>query len=334
MDLVDLELFLDVARRGSFAAVARERGVDASSVSRSIAALEAAAGAKLLRRTTRTMTLTEAGDLYLARLPHLLQSLRRLREEAASLRGQPVGTLRMTASVAFGEVCIVPLLAEFGARVPRLQLELLLSDDTLDLVGQRIDLAIRLTPASGADLRAVKLRSTRYRVVASPAYLKANGRPKKPADLEKHACLTFALPAFRTRWLFRATSSHAAGSAANHDAIEAVPLTSRFIVSNALALRAAAIAGLGPALLADWLIGPELDSGALVDVFPAHDVTATTFETGAWLVYPGNDAPPQKTRGAIDFFRERLSGALPNRSPPATTRHSKSVRPRRRRRQP
>lgn len=304
MNLSELEVFVDVARRGSFVAVARERGLDPSSVSRSIAALEASVGAKLFRRTTRTMALTEAGSLYLARLPPVLDELVRMREEAASLRGEPVGTLRLTASVAFGEVCLVPLLAELTARYPRLKLELLLADDILDLVEQRIDLAIRLQPPDSADLKAVKLRTTRYRVVASPAYLRAQGRPKVPLELSTHRCLVFALPAFRARWLFRATQ-HRPDDATAGD-VDAVPIQTGLVISNALALRAAALAGLGPALLPDWLIEPEVQRRALVDVFPRHDVTATTFATGAWLIYPGGDTPPKKTRAVVDFFRSRL----------------------------
>lgn len=121
MDLQGLDLFIEVARQGSFAAAARSRGLDPSSVSRTIAGLEAQLGARLFQRTSRAMMLTEAGELYLARLPGVIDELTRLRDEAASLRADPVGVLRMTASVAFGERCLTPLLSAFQGELSAAQ---------------------------------------------------------------------------------------------------------------------------------------------------------------------------------------------------------------------
>lgn len=295
MNLPDLSLFLDVARQGSFAAVARDRGTDPSSVSRSIAALEAALGARLFQRTSRRMVLTEAGELYLARLPAVIEDLERLRDEAASLRAEPVGALRLTTSVAFGQVCLLPLLPAFSAAFPRVKLELLLTDSTLDLVADRIDLAIRLGPSVRADVIGVRLMPTRYRVVASPAYLAATGAPRHPSDLTNRTCLLLSLTDFRSRWVFR----NAAGQ-------EEVAIAGQFVISNPLALQAVTRAGLGPALLADWLIAEDLAQGHLVDLFPGHEVTATTFDTAAWLLYPSRAYLPRKTRSAIDFLRGRF----------------------------
>lgn len=295
MDFEQLSLFIEVARRGSFAAVARDRGTTPSSVSRVVATLEASLGARLFQRTTRAMALTEAGELYLARLPAILEQLESVREDAVSLHADPVGVLRVTASVAFGEVCLVPLLPEFAERFPRLTLELVLSDENLDLARERIDLAIRLGPKYDTDVVGVKLFGTRYRVVASPTYLERRGRPGRPADLAAHECLLFALPSYRSRWIFRKAA----------ETVE-VPVHGRFVVSSALPKRRAAIAGLGPALLPDWLIGPDVAAGRLEDLFPGYDVTATTFGTSAWLLYPRTDALPRKTRIAVDFLRSRL----------------------------
>ena len=298
MDLNALGLFVEVAGRGSFAAVARDRGIDPSAVSRTIATLEGALQTRLFQRTTRAMALTEAGEHYLARLRPLVEEFARVRDEAASLRSDPIGTLRLTASVAFGEVCLVPLLGAFRARFPRLQLELLLTDSNLDLLADRIDLAIRLAPSHRADVVGVKLFATRYRVVASPAYLRQQGRPGL-ADLAFRSSLLFALPDFRSRWLFRR----------GEETIE-VPVRGDFVISNALVLRAAAVAGLGPALLADWLVGSDLRSGLLEDLFPDHEVTATEFETAAWLLYPSRDYLPRKTKVAIEFLQARLGATI------------------------
>ena len=295
MDVNDLSLFLDVARKGSFAAVARDRAIDPSSVSRAIAALEASLGTRLFQRSSRVMVLTEAGELYKARLPAVVEELARMRDEASSIRSDPVGLLRMTASVAFGERCLLPLLPAFRDSFPRLRLELLLTDGNLDLLAERIDLAIRLGPSVRADVIGERLMRTRYRVVASPAYLASAGMPATPAELRDRPCLLLSLPEFRTRWIFRKAAVE-----------EDVAVSGQFVMSSPLALRSGALAGLGPTLLPDWLIGEDLSADRLVDLFPAHEVTATTFDTAAWLLYPSRDYMPRKTRSAIAFFRTRL----------------------------
>lgn len=295
MDVNLLHLFVDVAQRGSFSAVARDRSIDPSSVSRSIAALEAELGVRLFQRTSRTLALTEGGDAYLARVAPLLEELELARDEAVVTLTDPVGALRLTTSVAFGQTRVVPLLGDFTRAFPRLDLELIMSDANLDLVADRIDLAIRLAPSYRADVIGIKLMATRYRVVASPGYLDREGSPGHPDDLTRRDCLRFALPEYRTRWLFRQAN-----------AVMEVPVRGRLLMSNALALRSAALAGVGPALLADWLIREDLEAGTLVDLFPAFEVTATAFETAAWLLYPSRDRLPQKVRVAIDWLRMRI----------------------------
>lgn len=296
MDIELLRLAVAVGRRGSFAAVARERGTDPSTVSRAVAALEAELGLRLFQRSTRRLTPTEVGSSYLAGVEAVADQLDRAREEALALSSGLAGTLRLTASVAFGQTCLVPLLGEFRAAHPALGLELLLTDANLDLVAERVDLAIRLGPPALADLVGTRLRATRYRVVAAPAYLAAAGRPQVPAELGRHRCLLFTLPAFRRRWLFRDPAG----------AVQAVPVQGDVAASGALALRDLALAGLGPALLADWLVDADLAEARLVDLFPDHAVTATIFETAAWLLYPHRRHLPAKVRVAIDFLKQRL----------------------------
>ncbi len=296
MKIEDLNLFVDVARHGSFAAVARDRGTDASNISRAISNLEDSLGTRLFQRTTRAMVLTEAGNLYLQRLPSIIEDMERLRDEAASVDADPVGTLRLTASVAFGQVCIVPMLSKFADAFPRLKLDLVLSDNNLDLISERIDLAIRLGESYRADVIGAKLFPTRYHAVASPTYIEKFGRPVAPQELSQRSCLLFSLPDFRTKWLFKSS-----------DGVLEVPVKGQFILSNVMALRSAALAGLGPTLLVDWMIGDVLKSGDLVDLFPAHQVTATAFDTAAWLLYPSREYLPQKTRSVITFLRENLS---------------------------
>lgn len=297
MNMTDVGLFLDAARLGSFAAAARSRGLDPSSASRSVAALEAELGVRLFQRTTRRFSLTEAGALWRARVEPLVEEFARAAAEASQASGAPQGQLRLTASVALGVSRITPLLPAFRDAFPALKVECLFTDANLDLVAERIDLALRLAPAIEGDLIATKLFDTRYHVVASPRYLETAPPLRAPDDLAGHRCLLLALPAFRARWLFRDAKGR----------IEEVAVDGDVVISSPLALRASALTGLGPALLSDVIIGEDLRAGRLVDLFPKRRATATTFETGAWAVYPSRAFLPGKVRAAIDFFRSALA---------------------------
>jgi DNA-binding transcriptional LysR family regulator len=300
MDLATLRLFVDVAERLSFASVARDRSLDPSVVSREIAGLEAKLGTRLFQRTTRVMTLTEAGEAYLAAIKPHVDGLEAAEDTLAEAAREPEGLLRVTASAALGETLLVPLMPRFQAALPRLQVELLLTDANVDLVAERVDIAIRLAPSFRADVIGVKLFPTRYHVVASPHYVERYGRLNRPEDLSERQCLLFALPEIRTRWIF-----------ATRGEPQEVAVQGRLISSNATALRLAALAGLGPALLADWLISDDLASGALIDLLPDHRATPTSFDTAAWLLYPSRAYMPRKTRSAIDFFKDQLKGGKP-----------------------
>lgn len=293
MDLNALDLFAAVARRGSFAAVAKERGLNPSIVSRGIADLEARLGVRLFQRTTRSMSLTEVGEIYLTRIEPLIEELERARDEAVGAAGAPRGLLRLTASVTFGQRWIVPLLGRFTAQHPGLQVACVFTDANVDLVADRIDLAIRLAPEIEGDLVAAKLMETRYAVVASPGYLASHEPLSVPADLARHRCLLFPLKPYRTRWLFK----DAAGD------VETIPIAGDITLSPAGALLDAAIEGLGPTLLPDWLTRDAIREGRLVDVFPHHRAAATTFDTGAWLVYPTRSYLPNNVRVMMDFLK-------------------------------
>lgn len=296
MDTQTLRIFVDVARRESFAAVARDRNCDPSSISRAVALLEDDLGVRLFHRTTRSLTLTEAGELYLRRVEGVTQELDAARDEAVASTSGPNGVLRLTASVAFGMRCLAPLLPAFRTAFPGLKLELILTDANLDLVAERIDLAIRLGPSIAADVVGVKLFTTTYRVCASPAYLAKSLPLATPADITQHSCLLFSLPEFRTRWLFRDQTG----------AVTEVPVHGDIVISNAMALRDCALSGLGPVLLADWLISEDIKARRLLDLFPCHQVTATSFETAAWLLYPSRAFLPNKVRVTIDFLKAHL----------------------------
>lgn len=304
MDTDSLNIVVTVARLGSFASAARALDADPSSVSRTVASVEAALGLRLFQRTTRRLTVTEEGEAYLRRIGPLLEEFDLAREEASRIRDEPSGTLRFTTSVAFAHECVVPYLGEFQERYPALAVELHPTDANLDLIAAGMDLAVRLAAAPQGDLVSTRLSRTRYRVVASPDYVASHGPFTHPRQLENCDCLRFALPDFRTRWRFRR---------GGEETFE-VPVSGRVLISNALALRRAALDGLGPALLPDWLIRRHLDEGRLSDLFADHECAATDYDTGAWALYPSRSFLPQKVRVAIDFLREKLrpaGGAIP-----------------------
>jgi DNA-binding transcriptional LysR family regulator len=297
MNSEGLELLVEVARLGGFAPVARSRNIDPSAVSRSIAGLEAELGVRLFHRSTRKLSLTEAGHLYLSRIEPLIDELSHAGEEALSASKGVTGSLRMTASVAFGYQKLAPLLAEFRAKHPMLKLEVLLTDVNMHLVNDRIDLAVRLGSRFEGDVICTKLINTRYRVCASPSYIRTHGKPHKPQDLKKHSCLLLSLPEFRNKWHFSDRKNK----------VQDVEVTGEVIISNPLVQQRCALEGMGPALLADWLCDEHVAAGNLVDLFPSHAVTATSFDTGVWLLYPSRNYLPGKVRAMIDFLRERLA---------------------------
>jgi len=301
LNLSTLQTLVEVVRQGSFAAVARERNVDPSSVSRAIANLEKDLGIRLFQRTTRQLSLTEAGAVYYERVEPLIDELKGAIAAAKEVSNQPKGTLRITTSVSFGIACIVPHLPLFEARYPELSIELILSDSVLDLVNERIDIAIRLGQMADSTLMARRLMPTQYFVCASPAYLAKQGHPHYPQALSKHECLCFALKGFRSRWLFKGQGGKGQGGEA-----KTVLVRGRTVISNAIALRDCVLSGMGIALLPNWLVQADLAAGNLVNVFPHYAVTATTFETAAWFVYPSKKHLPLKVKVLMDFLKEEL----------------------------
>ena len=298
MNTADLDTLMVVIRFGSFAAAARELNVDPSSISRTVAALEEELGTRLFQRSTRQLAVTEAGAVLAQRLGPLLEELQEIRDAATESSARVQGTLRVTVSNTFGQQRIVPLLPAFCREHPALDLDLILSDAIVDLVAERIDVAVRLGALHDSSLVAVPLLKTRYRVVASPTWLRQRGAPlAAPQELQDCDCLAFSMPEFRERWLFRPIGGGAK---------LAVTIKPRVLMTNGLALREVTLAGLGASLLPDWLVGEDLAARRLVDLFPRHDVAVVDAPTGAWLVYPSRSYVPAKVRAFIDFVRRAI----------------------------
>ncbi|HHJ15636.1 MAG TPA: LysR family transcriptional regulator [Gammaproteobacteria bacterium] len=301
MDLSTLQIFIDVVRRGSFAAVAREMDVAASSISRSVNSLEKELGIRLFQRSTRRMKLTEAGMVYYSRVEPLVDEILRAQTMAVDIGEHPKGRLRITAPVTFGQISLIPLLPEFSEAYPDLSLEIIMTDSVVDLLTECIDVAIRLGPLEDSTFIASRLCKMDFAICASPDYLARHAPLQTPPDIRQHNCLLFPIAGYRSRWLFRNPKGR----------ITEVPVNGRCSISNANSLMQCALRNMGLALLPRWVVRNEIESGALIDIFPDYDVTATEFDTAAWLLYPSREYLPLKVRAFVDFLKQRFSESPP-----------------------
>jgi LysR family transcriptional regulator for bpeEF and oprC len=245
MDRLDaIKVFVRVVESGSFSAVARELRVGQPAISKQVAALEAHLGAQLLRRTSRSSSLTEAGRDFYESAVHLLGELEAAESRIGRGQVSPSGLLRVTVAPAFGRVCIVPQLPLFFARYPELRVELLVTERFTNLVEDGIDLAIRHGELGDSSLVSRKLGTTAVVAVASPKYLKRSGEPLRPADLDQHQCLTFVADGKQLPWRF--------------DGHVTYQPRGNFRTNDGEDLRAAALAGLGIAQAPAWLFERDL----------------------------------------------------------------------------
>ena len=293
MDVMQsMAVFRRVAEAGSFSAVARESDMSQSSVSKHIAWLEDRLGTKLLNRSTRSITLTEAGKEY---YHHCIRILNDFQEAEASVgkgKIKPTGTLRISTSAAFGRTCLLPYLGEFFEAYPDIDVDLMFDDDYVDLVKEGIDLAIRIGPLADSTLIARKIGTTPRVVVASPEYLVKYGRPRKPADLVKHNCLFYSLQKTPDHWYFNSTQ----------EGEESVHVSGRLKASSPDAVCDATIQGLGISVNCEWFVRHYIEQGKLKVIL--EDYHPSAYDIHA--VYPERRFVPQKVKRMIDFLAEKL----------------------------
>ena len=305
MDTQHLRTFVEVVRQGSFAGAARRLNLATSQATRAVAAIESELGARLLHRTTRKVTLTQPGAAYYEQVSALLEQLDAAAEDLRSSTVEVRGLVRLTASLALGQRLVIPLLPKLHALHPGLQLDLRFSDMNVDLIGQQVDIALRQGPTVDDSLVGVRLARLRYRVCASPAYIERCGRPRTPADLAHCDCLRIALPGFQSEWTFRP-----AGGGGDTPQTEVVPVKGWMVASSALSLHQAALAGLGPVLLADWLLDEDIAAGRLIDLFPDYEATSTHFDSAVWLLFASREHLPRRVRVVVDFLRTELQALI------------------------
>jgi DNA-binding transcriptional LysR family regulator len=288
MEIEDIQAFVVVADAGGLTPAAGRLGVSKSIVSRRIARLEKSLGATLLTRTTRGAALTEAGATFREHAARIAAEADAARD-AVSPDGKVRGRLRVAAPLSFGATHFAPVLAELAARYPDLEIQSSYSDRVVDLVAEGFDAAIRLGMLEDSSLIARRIASFSGRLVASPDYLERRGTPRSPEDLPAHD----AVNRVNDEWPLQ------------HDGrVITIHPRARFTADNGAALVPAALAGLGIALLPDFLINEHLASGALVAILPDYPMP----EAGVYVVRPPGGDAPCKVRVLIDIMVEKFGG--------------------------
>jgi DNA-binding transcriptional LysR family regulator len=290
-----MRLFAEVVDSGSFSAAGRRLGMAASSVARGIGALENQLGARLLNRTTRKLGLTEAGRLYHERSKRILAEVEEARLSVTQLEAAPRGTLRLNVPVVFGRLHVAPTLPDFLALYPALRVDLAMTDAFVDLVEEGVDLAVRIGDLQDSSLIARRLAPNRRVLCASPAYLGRHGVPAVPAALAGHNCLIYKRQENRSVWRLR-----------NGGRIHEIEVSGSLLANNADVLHVAALGGLGLAILPIWLVGPDIQRGALKIVLADHQVSSAAFDTNIYAVFPHSRHLSAKVRAFIDFLRQRF----------------------------
>lgn len=257
--LENLQAFIDVARKGTFSAVARSRNVAVSSIARQVDALEASLGIRLFHRSSRRLLLTDAGEQFLPRAVGIVSELDEARAALLDAQAEPSGLLSVTAPAAFGRRHVAPAAATFLQQHPLIELDLHFSDHWVDLSSTRADVAIRSGALPDSDLTSTPLAPVRRLACASPDYLKRHGRPSKPEDLLGHSCLTVS-SASRTPtgwWSFHGVNKG-----------RALAVQGQLRTDDTEVLLQAAVSGLGVVHLASWLVSDMIAAGRLVCLFP------------------------------------------------------------------
>lgn len=288
-NLSDMAVFARVSEVGSFSGAARQLGLTPSAVSRQVARLEDVLRVRLLERTTRKLRLTEAGSAALPRCQAMVAAAREVMALSDTQSATPRGLVRISIPEAFAQQVVHPLMPAFLARYPEVDVQLIITDRTVDLFEEAVDLAIRITDAPPPGLAGRPLMSSPHVVCASPRYLAERGSPVHPRDLAQHSCLYLGADDRDRHWRFQK----------NGDEVS-VRVSGRYVADHSEVRLDGALHHLGIASLPRFTAARALQSGELVSVLSdwAH---VTDYAGTAWLLYPPNRYLPAKLRAWIDF---------------------------------
>ncbi|WP_426611630.1 LysR family transcriptional regulator [Bradyrhizobium sp. McL0616] len=297
--LQELTVFVRAAESGSFSQAARELGLSQPSISRIIGELETRLGVKLLLRTTRRITATDAGALFLTRAREVLADIEDA-EDAARGIDSLRGTIRITMPVMYGARNIIPRLPEFLAAHPLLSVELSVVDERQNLVAEGTDVAIRLGPLNDSGFGARSLGTVPRLVVASPSYLAAHGTPKTPADLASHDCIFGPGQSGRISWSFTRNGTETS-----------VDVRGRISTDSGPGVFACVLAGLGIAITSPIMAGPEIAAGTLIPLLKSYKLPPIDVHA----VFPGGRRPSTKVRALVDYLSTDLARSARDATP-------------------
>jgi DNA-binding transcriptional LysR family regulator len=287
----EMRAFTTVVEAGSFVRAAELLEVSKTAVSRLVADLEARLGTRLLHRTTRKLSLTPEGEVFLERCRRLLQDLEEAEAELSAHAGEAVGQLRINVPVTFGLLHLAPLWPAFMVMHPKVALDVTLADRVVDLVDEGYDLAVRIARLQTSSLVSRQLTSTRLVLCASPEYLQLHGAPEQPADIARHAVISYTLLSTGDQWEFDGPQGAVS-----------VKVSPRMRTNSGDTCCAAALQHQGIVLQPTFLVSPHLASGALVEILPQY----RAMELGVYAVYPSRKHLTPKVRMLIDFLVQAL----------------------------
>jgi DNA-binding transcriptional LysR family regulator len=296
--LESMTILVAVVDAGSLSAAARRLGMPLATVSRKVAELESHLKTRLLHRTTRQLSLTEAGGSYLAACRRILEEIGEAERIATGEYAAPKGELTVTAPVVFGRLHVVPVVAEFLAHYPEIDVNLVLTDRVVHMMDEQVDVAVRIGELPDSTFMATAVGSVRRVVCGSPAYFAARGVPAKPRDLAAHDCITFEVLASKRAWVFGSGKSELS-----------VPVRSRLAVNTAEAAIAAATLGVGLVRVLSYQVADAVREQALrivLDTFESSPLPVS-------LMHKGQTPLPLKLRAFLDFVAPRLRSRIARR---------------------
>jgi DNA-binding transcriptional LysR family regulator len=302
--LQSMELLVLTVREGSFSAAGRRAGLSPASVSRHIADLEATLGVQLLNRTTRHLSLTEAGKVYAQRAEQILHSIEDAAAAALALQKTPRGTLRVHSRTLFGMMMLTPLLPRFQKLYPALKVELFLSERRIQLREQDFDVDLQIAAPRDPSLMQRRLLASERILVAAPDYVARMPAVRVPADLAGHNCLTYWLGSEDVVWKFMSKGK-----------LTEMIVPSSFICNNGHVLIQLAVMGQGIALLDDYTVASELAAGRLVRLLPGYRVTNSSFDEGIYATFLQTNYLPEKIRVFLDFLAANVPEQIKRQAP-------------------
>lgn len=286
-----MQVFVKAVELGSISAAAAELDLSSQLAGKQVRALEQGLGIKLLNRTTRRQSLTDAGRTFYERAKNILAEMEAAEALIAETRSTPRGRLRISAPITFGSHALAPEIPQYLRQHPEVTLDLSLTNRTVDLIDEGFDVVFRTGELPDSGLMARPLAPHRLILCAAPAYLRSAAKLRRPEDLQGHECLVFQLTSLRTQWSFDGPQGRVS-----------IPITGRFSTDSGEALRAAAVAGMGVLLQPQELVAEEIQAGRLVRLLPAYEPVARPLHA---LYAPDRRMTP-KLRSFLDFAVERF----------------------------